>query len=305
MVRFVAGLIAAIGLAGCGAGSGPDPAGTLVLNGAVLDPAGAPLRDASVTARPALTPQEVDTSRLSELDALGFACIDERPPAACRERRHSAATGEGGEFALRFGVTEALGGQPAVATAPEPLTVAVHGDPGKGELSGFAVSRRVVPDPAGTELGAFTAWEPALELATVEGGDAVLRWEPEAPGRVATYRVLVEGSEGRLVWQETTGERELRLTLPNLEGTRGAVSVVALAAEAPERWRSARIPYRADDGSVRPAAVDEVDWPLESDLPAEVLLAAIVSFFFATLMLLVTTGARHRRRLALLAARSR
>lgn len=286
LLTGVLGLAAS--LAAC-APSDPDPAARVTLTGAVLDAAGAPLPDARVTARLRLEPQQIDSSRLSELDALGFACIDERPPPACADHRDSTQTEAGGDFSL----------DPATAP-PATLLVTARRDAGPGELSGPAHSRLVAAESAAVDLGAVTMWTPGLVLTTVEGADAVLQWEPAPPGDVAGYRVLVEDSTGRLVWQETADRRELRLHLPNLAGTRGGVSVVAMGADASVRWRSARVPYRADDGTVRPASVEEVGWPVETALGPGIVLAAIVALFGASLMLVLVAGARHRHRLALI-----
>lgn len=291
--------------AGCDAGPGDDPAGTLTIEGVLVDETGAPVVGAVATARPALTPQEVITPRLTELDELGFACIDERPPSACREHRRTARTAPGGEFALEFGVTEALGGGPAVMTTAEPMTVSLHLDPTDSQLSGPATSREILPDESGAGLGQFVLWNPSLVLETVNGTDAVLRWDRAPAAEVAGYRVLVENSEGKLVLYVGTTAQEMTLALPTVADTRGAVSVVALGKDRPERWRSARVPYRADDGSVRLAGVDDVGWPLDARLAPGVVLLAIGAFLGANITLVVAANARHRRHLATIPVRRR
>lgn len=298
----VALLALAAGSIACGGASDSGPGESLTVSGTVLGGDGVPLAQVSVIARPALEPEQIDSSRLSELDGLGLACIDERAPLACDDQRESTKTGAQGEFSMTFAMNQPVGGSRAVATVPKPMTVAVREDPGSGELSGPAITRQVAPDVATIDVGTLTMWEPVLELTTLESGDAVVHWEPAPLIQVTGYRVLVEGSDGRLVWQETTSELELELELKlaNLDGTLGAVSVVALGKDAPQRWRSARIPYRADDGTVRLATVDEVGWPEHADLGPELVLAAIGALFLASLILVIVAGARHRWRLAMI-----
>ena len=288
---------------GCDAGAGPAPEDSVAITGSVIDAAGAAVVGATASARTALTPQQIDSSRLNELDELGFACIDERPPSACHDHRKSGATGAAGEFSLVFGVLEALGGGPAVITSPQPMTIAVVLAPGAGELSGAAASQRIIPDAAGAPVETFVMWQPALALETINGSDAVLRWDRAPVGEIDEYQVFVEDSSGRLVWQEATTAREMVLKLPNLSGTRGGVSVVALAPDRTHHWRSARIPYRADGGMVRPAPVDDVDWPTGAGLPAPVVLVAIVAILLANVLLVGVSGHRHRQHLATIPVR--
>lgn len=268
----------------------------------MVDGAGAPVAEASALGRTSLHPEDIeDSARLLELDGIGFACVDERAPAACRSHRRTASTDAGGAFALTFGLSEALGASPAVLSAPaDPITVAVRVPAEGNELSGPAVSRRILPSVDGFDLGGMTVWDPVVEVTTVNGADARVAWALEAPGAVSGYRVLVEESDGRLIWQETTRGRELTLKLPNLLGTRGAISVVAVGSDSPQWWRSARVPYRADDGSVRPAGTAEVRWPRPADLAPGAVLAGIVAFLAAALLLVTAGNVRHRRAVAAL-----
>ncbi|MBI2169271.1 MAG: hypothetical protein HYU28_07190 [Actinobacteria bacterium] len=289
-------------LAGCGVKSGPD-AGTLIVHGSVAGAGGIPRSDVDVVARHRLDAEDVQTVRLSELDSLGFACIDERPPRACGGGQ-SASVDDQGVFSLEVGDTVA---GPVVA-GPEPLIVALHAPPGSGQLSGPAVSRDVLPAGDGVDLGAVEVWDPALQISPLASGDAALRWEPAAPGAISQYEVLVENSNGDLVWDETTKRRELTLLHQHLADTKGAVSVVALGADPPLRFRSARIPYRADGASIVGAAVGEVGWPKRRTVPPEMVLVAIVSFMLASVLLVTTTASRHRqqmRRISLISVNGR
>lgn len=293
--------IAALAFVAC-SGDAAEPDAGVSVTGVVADEAGAPVVGATVSARPHLAAQEIDTSRLAELDALGFACIDDRPPPACDEGDQRERTGDDGRFTVTFG-TEDLGGAAAVVAAPTPLTIAATHDPADGQVSGPATSGQLLF--AGDEqLPPMVLWNPALTLETTNGADAALRWDHPPAVAVSEYRVLVEDSDGRLVWQEATDSLEVVLRLPNLSGTRGAVSVVAVASDGPERYRSARIAYRADEGHIRAATIEEIDWPSHARLSPAVVLGAIVSLLVANLMMVITAGVRHRRQLELIPVRS-
>ena len=299
---FAATAAALLWLSGCTPGSAGDPGGSLTLTGTVSDQGGNTVEGVSVTAHPALAPQDIESSRHTELAALGFACIDERPPSACRKARETGSTDQRGQFSLSLGVHEVVTRRSDIGATLVRVGVTARAEPAMGELSGPAVARWIdVEDPASeVDVGDVVVWAPILELVPGEGGDAVLRWQGDPPGRGARYEVLVEDSEGELVWKETTHSRELGLKLVNLADTRGAVSVVAIGVDLPERWRSARLPYRADEGAVRAATAREVEWPREVSLAPELVLAAIISLLFASMLFVVTAGTRHRRRLTVM-----
>lgn len=290
---FATGFATFAFLAACTPGSGPV---AMVVHGSLVDVGGTPIAGAAVQARPDLNPRDIETSRLSELDSLALACVDERPPPTCGDRRRDDVTDPAGAFAVELHAGDLTGG-PGVVSAPEALNIVAQREREPSELSPPAVSRRLAVASSETTLEPLTLWDPGLEMTTDAGGDATLRWAGDPPEKVSIYRVLVEASNGRLVWSEETQARELILRHAELQGTRGAVSIVAIGADEPQYWRSARAPYRADVGVVRLAGVDEVGWPFPRSLSQGVVLVAIVALLLASSLLVVTGGIRHRRQL--------
>lgn len=243
--RFVAcTLLAALALAGCET-SKVDPAASVVVSGRVLGAGGAPVAGVTVGLEREPSLGELLTGVVVVPLTLFTACLADPPPQICRGRDIEwATTSADGAYAFTLTGRET---QTAFKNAAS-FTLGTEVAPAAGELSGAAVSADFRAQTENLRLPDLQVWQPVLTIAPGR-----VTYGPPAGG-AATYEVVVEDADGRLVWPITGTRSDATFDPRILEDTAGSLAVSArseLAAEGTTvtvRRRSGRVAYRSAAG---------------------------------------------------------